>query len=312
MSLVLVLGASGFLGRWVTAALRATPGLEVVGWGRGGRSAAGGAPTDLDLATSEVVAIARAIDAVGPAVIVDCVGRTAGDPPDLVRADLLASANVIAAMLALPPMPRLVHLGSAAEYGPGVPGRPVSETDPAEPATPYGIVKLAATRLVVAAREQAGLEAVVLRVFNPLGSGMPESSLPGAALGRLREALARGGGPLRMGPLDAVRDFVDVRDVGRAVAAACLAPALEEPVLNVGRGEGRRAREVVVGLARRLGYGGGIEEDASAASPRSASVAWQVADLSRVRRVLAWEPAFDFEASCDLMVSGPTGSRPAR
>ena len=75
---------------------------------------------------------------------------------------------------------RLVHLGSAAEYGRG-PGRaPVREDEPARPVGPYGVTKLAGTRLVELART-AGLPAVVLRVFNPVGPGGagPHAARPG-------------------------------------------------------------------------------------------------------------------------------------
>ena len=66
--------------------------------------------------------------------------------------------------------------------------------------------------------------AVVLRVFNPVGPGAPEESLPGRVAAELRRALASGA-EVRLGSLDAVRDFVDARDVADAVIAAAAGPA---------------------------------------------------------------------------------------
>src|SRR5206468_1837433 len=83
--------------------------------------------------------------------------------------------------------------------------------------------KLAGTCLVRTARA-AGLDAVVLRVFNAVGAGMPANTLPGRVAAQLRTAL-RGGGEVRLGSLDTVRDFVDIRDIADAALAAALALA---------------------------------------------------------------------------------------
>ena len=145
-----------------------------------------------------------------------------------------------------------MHLGSAAEYGPGEPGTAVAESAPPRPASAYGATKLAGTRLVELGRA-AGLDAVVLRVFNPVGPGAPDGILPGRLVSEFRRALADGS-EVQLGPLDAVRDFVDARDVADAVIAAALAGrapgrggqpdgssgGLPEAVINVASGQGGR------------------------------------------------------------------------
>ena len=70
------------------------------------------------------------------------------------------------------------------------------------PGGPYGVSKLAATELVLG----SGLDAVVLRVFSPVGPGTPA----GSPLGRLAEAMRRaiqaGDGELKLGGLGVQRD----------------------------------------------------------------------------------------------------------
>ena len=112
----------------------------------------------------------------------------------------------------------------------------------------YGVTKLAGTRLVELAAA-AGLDAVVLRVFNPVGPGAPVSQPAWPARGRAAPG-ARDGTEVRLGPLDTVRDFVDPRDVADAVLAAVAAPALPRPVLNVGSGRGVPVRAMVKELCR--------------------------------------------------------------
>lgn len=300
---VMVLGASGFLGRHVMDALRRLSGVTVLGGGLGPSPEAFVEDwLEIDLATTHPGPLADGLAAAATTVVVNVTGATAGSTTQLVAANVATVAGLLEALERLPSPPRLVHIGSAAEYGRGDRGVAVDETAEARPLSPYGITKLAATRLVVAEARAGRLEAAVLRVFNPLGAGMPESSLPGAAVARFRAALASGERTVRMGPLDAVRDFIDVRDVAAAVAAATQAVTLDAPVVNVGSGTGHTARDLVAALAERVGFRGGIEE-ASSGSPRSTDVAWQVADISLARRTLGWQPVHDLASSVATIVA---------
>src|ERR1700744_1961680 len=123
----------------------------------------------------------------------------------------------------------------------------------------------------------AGLAAVVLRVFNVVGAGAPEDTLPGTAAAQLRH-----GGGLKLGPLDAVRDFVDARDVADAVLAAATAPALPHGLVNIGSGAGVQARVLVRQLLSVAGTTVDVHEDAPG-SARSAGQPGQRADISRAR-----------------------------
>jgi NDP-hexose 4-ketoreductase len=113
-----------------------------------------------------------------------------------------------------------------------------------------------------------GLDAVVLRVFNPVGPGAPDTILPGRVVAELRRALT-GGPAASLGRLDAVRDFVDARDVADAAIAAVQAPALPGGVINIGSGAGVPVRTLVKDLVAISGYDGPVHEDAGG-SPRSA------------------------------------------
>ncbi len=301
MPVILVLGANGFIGSHVVQALAGKPGIELAGAGLG--SAPSGLERgwlDLDLLAAEG-GLADEIETLKPAVVVNCTGATVGTAQSLVRLNVGTTEAILGTLEHVGSGARLVHLGSAAEYGPGPVGVPVTESMPAAPVSDYGAAKLAATKLVLAARDR-GRDAVVLRVFNPVGPAMPETSLPGAAAKRLREATAASLPRVDFGPLGSVRDFVDVRDVAAAVARTCLAPSLPPPLVNVGTGTGHPARDLVAEIAVALGFRGDIAE-AAAGSPRSADVPWQVADISLARAALAWEPAYELRASVEFMLA---------
>ncbi|MBC9711128.1 NAD-dependent epimerase/dehydratase family protein [Streptomyces sp. TRM66268-LWL] len=301
---VLLLGANGYLGRFVADRLLADPAVQLTALGRGDD-----ADVRFDLASGSPGALTRFLDAVHPGVVINCAGATRGGARDLVRHNTIAVATVCEALRRSGCGARLVQLGCAAEYGPSQPGSSTSEDAVPRPGGPYGVSKLAATELVLG----SGLDAVVLRVFSPAGPGTPA----GSPLGRLAEAMRRamqaGDGELKLGGLGVQRDFVDVRDVARAVHAASLSAA--QGVVNIGSGRAVKLRDAAAVLARVAGYGGALHEldgggRASIGHPRTESDAapaaypypdgcgsWQQADVRTARDRLGWRPRINLEES---------------
>ncbi|MET9772834.1 NAD-dependent epimerase/dehydratase family protein [Streptomyces sp. NPDC006367] len=246
---VLLIGANGYIGRFVADRLLADPAVQLTALGRGDD-----ADVRFDLATGSPGALTRFLDAVHPGVVVNCAGATRGGARELTRHNTVAVATVCEALRRSGCGARLVQIGCSAEYGPSQPGSSTAEDAVPRPGGPYGVSKLAATELVLG----SGLDAVVLRVFSPAGPGTPA----GSPLGRLAEAMRRamqsGDGELRLGGLGVQRDFVDVRDVARAVHAASLSAA--QGVINIGSGRAVRLRDAATTLARVAGYGGTLHE----------------------------------------------------
>ena len=308
MALTLVLGANGFIGGWVAEAVRASHG-ELAGAGLGAEPAGLGGPWfDLDLLTDDVADVARLLREVTPSVVVNCAGATVGSSAELMRVNAVAIGRLIEAIERTELAVRLIHIGSGAEYGRAEQEVPVAESACPRPLSPYGIAKLAASQLVLAAAAAGAVDGIVLRVFNAVGPGMGTGTLPGSAIAKLLEASREGRRQIEMGPLGSVRDFVDVRDIGTAVLGAAGAASLQARLVNVGTGEGHTARDLVSGLAERLGFQGSLAEQA-AGSPRSIDVPWQVADISLAARTLDWRPAHDLASSLDSMADAARAGR---
>ena len=124
---------------------------------------------------------------VGEAVaVINACGRLRGDDRELQAANVDLARFV--ARAAAVTSTRLVHVGSAAEYGPPTTER-LHEDHPTRPAGPYGRTKLHGTRAVLDVSEQGG--AVVARVFNPVGPGQPDH-LPVAEFARAARSNDRG------------------------------------------------------------------------------------------------------------------------
>ncbi|MFF5340933.1 NAD-dependent epimerase/dehydratase family protein [Streptomyces althioticus] len=322
---VLLIGANGYLGRFVADRLLADPAVQLTALGRGDD-----ADVRFDLATGSPGALTRFLDAVHPGVVINCAGTTRGGARELTRHNTVAVATVCEALRRSGCGARLVQIGCGSEYGPSQPGSSTAEDAVPRPGGPYGVSKLAATELVLG----SGLDAVVLRVFSPVGPGTPA----GSPLGRLAEAMRRamqsGDGELKLGGLGVQRDFVDVRDVARAVHAASLSAA--QGVINIGSGRAVRLRDAAGILARVAGYGGALNEldglphpgpvhathtahathlratighpraeaehHPTAASPAALPYpdgcgAWQQADVRTARDRLGWRPRINLEES---------------
>ncbi|CAL9445990.1 NAD-dependent epimerase/dehydratase family protein [Streptomyces pilosus] len=257
---VLLIGANGYIGRFVADRLLADPAVQLTALGRGDD-----ADVRFDLATGSPGALTRFLDAVHPGVVVNCAGATRGGARELTRHNTVAVATVCEALRRSGCGARLVQIGCGSEYGPSQPGSSTAEDAVPRPGGPYGVSKLAATELVLG----SGLDAVVLRVFSPVGPGTPA----GSPLGRLAEAMRRamqsGDAELKLGGLGAQRDFVDVRDVARAVHAASLSAA--QGVINIGSGRAVRLRDAAGILARVAGYGGALNELDTVPGPHHAA-----------------------------------------
>ncbi|KQV23837.1 MULTISPECIES: NAD(P)-dependent oxidoreductase [unclassified Kitasatospora] len=302
---VLLLGADGFIGRRVAERLLVEPDLQVTVLGR-----RDSADIRFDLTAGSPGALARFLDAVAPQAVINCAGATYGSSRALIRSNTLAVATVCEAIRRSREPARLVHVGSAAEYGPMPSGVPVPETAEPRPAGPYGVSKLAGTELVLA----SGLDAAVLRVFDVVGPGSPAASLFGRLAEGLRRALEQEEHQVRMPDLSGYRDFVDVRDVARAIQSAAVSAATG--VINIGSGHAVRARDAAQLLVRASGFEGSISEDARVAAlpvqpgagqehpphypphrPSGEPAQWRQADVRTARDRLGWRTQVPLEES---------------
>ena len=111
-----------------------------------------------------------------------------------------------------------------------------------------GASKLAQTQAALEFGEATGTQVLVARIFNPIGPGMPHH----LALGEFARQIAafRGEpGVLRTGNLDVWRDFIDVREVARALRILAANPEARG-IVNVCTGRATSLRELVEMLIR--------------------------------------------------------------
>lgn len=291
---VLLLGASGFIGGWMMRSL-ARGGAHVHAVARnasGAERARGlGAATVCIADLTRPGAVAAAVGAAAPAVIFNMAGYGVDhgerDSSLMSRLNAEMVADLCAAAARVRDVPgwnglRLVHAGSALEYGP-VSGGISEDTEPI-PDTDYGRTKLAGSRAVIDAVRTAGLPAAVVRLFTVYGPGEHQGRLLPSLIGA-----ARSGGEVHLSSGEQPRDFTYVEDAVAGLLRAGRSGAASG-ALNVATGQLTTVRRFVeqaaeiLGIpAHRLRFG--------RVPQRAGEMFHGVVDTSRARRVLGWVPA---------------------
>ncbi|MFI6864499.1 NAD-dependent epimerase/dehydratase family protein [Streptomyces sp. NPDC050421] len=315
---VVVFGATGFVGRHICTAFEEA-GAAVFRVARGGGHTAPDLAVDLLSATP--ARIAEVLARAGADIVVNAAGAVWGvTERQMHQANAELPGRVVEAIGLRPRPPRLVHLGSVHEYGPTAPGVRITEDLPPAPDGPYGRTKLLGARAVLEAADAGTVDGGVLRISNVSGPGAPRESLLGTVAAHLAAAHrsgSRAGGraapPLRLAPLRARRDFVDVRDVADAAVAAARADT-RGTVVNIGSGEAVGVRKVTDRLIELSGLPVAVVEESG--QGREAAVAggrggaeWQRLDISRAALLLGWRPRRTLDDSLgDLLAQAVFGT----
>jgi GDP-4-dehydro-6-deoxy-D-mannose reductase len=305
VSTVLVTGADGFVGRWLIRALLAG-GREVIG------AVQPGPPTDDGLTDAERAAVrwlplelgdARAVrnvaehrcDAVVHLAAVASGGDALRDPGHAWAVNAAGTARLLGEYgrqrKAGEADPLVLLVSTAEVYGRGA-ARPLAESDPTNPCSPYAASKLGAELAARETRERTGLRVVVARPFPHTGPGQDERFVVPAFARRLRGARLAGAKVVKVGNLEPVRDLLDVRDVVAAYLAL-LARGVPGEVYNVAGGRGRSLDALFRQLAAIVGVDAIPEPDPELVRP--ADIPYLVGDASRLRAKTDWAPAVPLE-----------------
>jgi GDP-4-dehydro-6-deoxy-D-mannose reductase len=308
---VLVIGANGFVGPHLAAALVAH-GARVHGAALGaapsGSTFAGWHPADV----RDPGSIAAAITAAKPEAVVHLAGQSSAalsfeDPVMTFQTNALGTWNVLEAVRAGAPRARVIVVGTGESYGPQPEGSRVPETAPFRPVSPYGLSKAAADAFAEIAHREYGLDVVRTRSFAHAGPGQsPRFALPSFA--QQIAAIEAGAAPplLRVGNLAVTRDITDVRDVAGAYVAL-LERGRAGEAYNVCRGEGVLLSAMVESLIARARLPIRIEVDPARSRP--ADVPFLVGDPSRIEAECGWRASTPLDGTLDALLADARAPR---
>ncbi|MCY3749111.1 MAG: GDP-mannose 4,6-dehydratase [Chloroflexi bacterium] len=293
--LVLVTGATGFIGSYAVAAFQ-DAGREVVGTSFCGDVERGLVALDLRNAGQVESAVAR----IRPSVVVHLAamanpGAAQADPARAYDVNVLGQLRLIQALLRHAPEARLVAMSSAEIYGRIETGELVDEEAPLRPASVYAATKAAADLQALQYHLSDGLDVLRLRLFGGVGPGRSADYFPGRQVHAVAAILDGRAEPVvPTFSLAGARDYVDVRDVAQAIVAAA-ERGRTGAVYNVATGRAWPLRQIVERLIAIGGIHAEIHEERQLPPGRQGAVV--AGDATRLRTDTGWQPRITMDQS---------------
>jgi GDP-4-dehydro-6-deoxy-D-mannose reductase len=216
------------------------------------------------------------------------------DPVTTITNNLLGQLHLLEALRTLARNPITVVACTSEEYGAVKPEEiPVGEQVPLRPNNPYAFSKVAQDMLALQHFLGYGTRTVRLRLFNHIGPRQGDAFVVGAFAHQIARIEAGRQEPVvRVGNLEARRDFTDVRDIVRAYELAALRGEPGE-VYNVGTGQAVAIDDVLHTLIGLSTAGIQIQPDPERMRPVDVPVI--ACDAARFRARTGWAPAIPLE-----------------
>ncbi len=222
------------------------------------------------------------------------VGASWSNPIETLKVNVEGTLNVLDAAREAG-VQRVLAVNSADVYGSVDESElPLTERSELRPTSPYAASKAAAEMLCIQANRGYGLDVVRTRSFNHLGPGQSDQFVASAIAHRIVKSEKSGSGSIRIGNLDARRDFTDVRDVARAYRMLMISGSPGE-VYNVCSGTDRSIRELAEILAGMALNPVSLETDPDLVRPVDLMVLR--GDPTKLRESTGWQPAIPLETT---------------
>ncbi len=303
---VLVTGGAGFLGSHLVeqfvAAGEQTALIDTLSRGRRSWIHEEAELHELDIRDGP--ALERAIAQAGPEVVVHLAAMhfipAVDGAPDLAwDINVNGTQTLLDALLQRPP--RLLVFASTAAVYPDRRG-PIDETCPPDPPDLYGRTKLAGERLVAEFAARAGTRFVSARIFNIIGKRETNPHVVPEIIGQLRG----GKTSLRLGNLEARRDYTDVVDVAAALHSLAGSPPEAPSVVNLGSGRSVSVAELVHACERLLGRP--IDIEVEPRRLRTTDRAELIANSRLLHETTGWERTRSLSETLGELLTEPESS----
>ncbi|HYH83897.1 MAG TPA: SDR family oxidoreductase [Pyrinomonadaceae bacterium] len=186
---------------------------------------------------------------------------------------------------------RLVYAASSSAYG-DQPTLPKVEDMRPDPLSPYAAAKLVGEYYCQVWARSYGFETVALRYFNVFGPRQDPGSQYSGVVSRFMDALMNGTRPVIYGDGEHSRDFTYVSNVVEAnLRAAETAHGIGQTI-NVATGRRVTLNELLETLKRVTGK---TDVEAEYREPRVGDIRDSLADITRARKLLGYEPVVSLE-----------------
>lgn len=182
---------------------------------------------------------------------------------------------------------RIVFLlvSSGELYGANGGRRPLAETSPVSPRSPYAASKLGAEIAALEVGRRTALEVIVARPFGHTGARQAQRYVVPAFARRVQIAKRVGAPVVTVGNLEPVREFMHVRDVVDAYTRL-LQSGKNGEIYNVASGKAVSLRDVFLQIADLSGHR--VIPEIDTALVRAGDVPYLVGDATKLTEATGW------------------------
>lgn len=178
--------------------------------------------------------------------------------------------------------------------------KPTPETKPLFPTSVYAVTKQDQEQFCLIVGRSYGIPTVALRYFNVYGPRQALSNPYTGVCAIFSARLLNGHAPLIFEDGEQTRDFVHVTDIAKANLLALQTDRADYQSINIGTGRPTSVKEVARLLA--AGLGKDLEPEI-VAKYREGDIRHCVADISRARSLMGFEPAVSLEQGIPELLS---------
>lgn len=230
------------------------------------------------------------------------VGKSFERAEGLLQNNIMLQLFLLQAIQEHVPHARVLIIGSAEEYG-KIPaeyeGKKIDEKCPLNPVNPYAVTKVTQDLLANSFYLSLKMNVIRVRPFNHIGEGQTVEFVVPAFASQIVAIEHGHEHVIRVGNLESVRDFTDVKDMTRAYITVMLKGKVGE-VYNIGSGQGWKISEVLDMLCKHSTTEVKIEVDKDRLRP--SDIAYFVADATKVQQ-LGWKPEIPLEETVQRILN---------
>lgn len=313
--IVLVTGGAGFIGSHIAAKLVSAGArvrvIDDLSTGhRENLEEIGGAIdfTEASLADEAVTRrVLEDVEVVFHEAAIPSVPRSVENPRETHRACVDATFSLLLAARERG-VRRVVYAASSSAYG-DQPTLPKREEMRPDPLSPYAVAKLVGEYYCQVFTRAYQLETVSLRYFNVFGPRQDPGSQYSGVISRFISALMSNGQPVIFGDGEQSRDFTYIENVVDANLRAAETTRGIGQVMNVANGERITLNELLEVLK---GITGRADAQAEYRETRAGDVKHSLADITRARELLGYEPLVRLEEGLRMTIDWWKQSRFAK
>lgn len=214
-------------------------------------------------------------------------------PWETVEVNVKGTVNVLEA--ARKSGTRVIHTSTCEVYG-RPDHTPITETIELRPMSPYAASKAGADRLCFAYVQTYKMNVIIPRFFNIFGERQKETNF-GAVIPIFVGRAMRGESIKVFGNGTQTRDYVYISDVIDAYCLLLDHPELSGEAINFGSGVGTRIRDIAEYVAKKF------NTQVEYTDPRPGEASEMVADYSKAKKLLGWEPKVNFYEGLDRYIA---------